>query len=106
MRSTIERSPRERFCVGRWISSSVASTAPQWLCPSTTTSRTPKRSTANSMLPTWEDATTLPAMRITKRSPSPWSKTVSTGTRESEQPSTTAKGFWPDTASLRCAASR
>ena len=40
-------------------------------------------------------ATILPATRITKRSPSPWSKTISGGTRESEQQTTIAKGFCP-----------
>ena len=43
----------------------------------------------------------LPATRITNRSPRPWSKTSSTGTRESEQPRITANGFWPATNSLR-----
>ena len=73
----------------------VASIAPHWLWPSTTTSRVPKRSAANSMLPIWDGATMLPATRMTNRLPNPWSKTTSTGTRESEQPSTTANGAWP-----------
>src|ERR1700686_3805918 len=36
----------------------------------------------------------LPATRMTKRSPKPWSKTISTGTRESEQPRMAANGSW------------
>ncbi|MEY4186331.1 MAG: hypothetical protein RIT02_1365 [Planctomycetota bacterium] len=36
---------------------------------------------------------TLPAMRVTKRSPNPWSKTISMGTRESAQSRKRAKGF-------------
>ena len=53
------------------IASSVAVIAPQCVCPITTTSRVPKRSAANSTLPTWEGETTLPATRMTNRSPSP-----------------------------------
>src|SRR5437762_9379919 len=37
----------------------------------------------------------LPATRITKRSPKPWPKTSSAGTRESEQPRMIANGSWP-----------
>ena len=37
----------------------------------------------------------FPATRMTKRSPSPWSKINSAGTRESEQPRTIAKGACP-----------
>src|SRR4051794_36859492 len=36
----------------------------------------------------------LPATRMTKRSPSPWSKMISAGTRESEQPRMMAMGDW------------
>ena len=51
--------------------------------------------------PTPEGATTLPARRITNRSPSPWSNTSSAGTRESEQPRMIAKGCWPAASSAR-----
>src|SRR5262249_1961687 len=98
---TIERRLRECASFGRRSSSSVAVTAPHWEWPSTTTSRVPNRSAANSTLPICEGATTLPATRITKRSPSPWSNTISAGTRESEQPSTIANGSWPVTSSAR-----
>src|SRR3982074_3636637 len=43
----------------------------------------------------------LPATRITKRSPSPWSKTISTGTRESEHPRMAANGSCPAVSSAR-----
>ena len=56
---------------GRCSSSMVASIAPQDECPSTTTSRVPKRSAANSTLPISDGATMLPATRITNRSPGP-----------------------------------
>ena len=75
--------------------------APHWECPSTTTSRVPNRSAANSTLPTWDGATMFPATRMTKRSPSPWSKTSSAGTRESEQPRMMAKGSCPAVSSSR-----
>ena len=45
--------------------------APQREWPSTTTSRVPKRAAANSTLSTCDGATTLPATRMTNRSPSP-----------------------------------
>ena len=51
--------------------SSVAWIAPQEVWPMTTTSRVPKRSAANSTLPTWDGATMLPATRMTNRSPMP-----------------------------------
>ena len=47
------------------------------------------------MEPTTEGATMFPAIRTTKRSPNPWSKRISTGVRESEQPSTIANGRVP-----------
>src|SRR4051812_30246132 len=43
----------------------------------------------------------LPATRITNRSPSPWSKTISAGTRESEQPRMIANGCCPAATSER-----
>src|SRR5882672_788975 len=43
----------------------------------------------------------LPATRITKRSPSPWSNTISAGTRESEQPRMMANGSWPAATCVR-----
>ena len=54
---------------------------------------------ANSMEPTTEGATMFPAIRTTKRSPNPWSKRISTGVRESEQPDTIANRRWSRTAS-------
>ena len=90
--STIESRLRDRCSSGRVIARSSASMAPQPVWPMTTTSRVPKRSAANSTLPTCDGATMLPATRMTNRSPSPWSNTISAGTRESEQPSTIANG--------------
>ena len=43
----------------------------------------------------------LPATRMTNRSPSPWSKTISAGTRESEQPRMMANGSCSAATSLR-----
>jgi hypothetical protein len=45
------------------------------------------------MLAIKDGAAMLPATRITNKSPRPASKTVSAGTRESEQVKTIAKGF-------------
>jgi hypothetical protein len=42
-----------------------------------------------------------PSTRMTKRSPKPWSKTNSAGTRESEQPRTIANGSCPATSAAR-----
>src|SRR5882757_9881697 len=75
--------------------------APHLECPSTTTRRAVNRSIANSTLPTCEGATMLPATRNTNRSPSPWSKMISTGTRESEHPRIVANGSWPPVSSAR-----
>jgi len=75
-----------------WSACTVAETAPQRVWPITTTSRVPNWAAANSMEPTTEGATTLPAMRTTNRSPKPSSKRISTGVRESEHPSTMANG--------------
>ena len=101
MRSTIERRFRDWSVDGRPISSSVARIAPQREWPSTTTSRAPVRAAANSTLPTCDGATMLPATRMTKRSPRPWSNTISAGTRESEQPRMTANGSWLGAVSSR-----
>src|SRR5262245_31712679 len=46
------------------------------------------------MLPTTTSSTTSPAVRTTKMSPKVTSKTSSGGTRESEQLTITANGFW------------
>src|SRR5262245_31312315 len=100
-RSTIERRLRESVVAFPKSSSSVAAIAPHWEWPSTTTSRVPNRSAANSTLPICDGATTLPATRMTNRSPSPWSNTISAGTRESEQPRMMAEGSWPATSSAR-----
>jgi hypothetical protein len=48
---------------------------------------------------------TLPATRITNRSPRPWSKTSSGGTRLSAQEMMVANGFWPPASDLRRARS-
>src|SRR5207247_2241918 len=69
-------------------------TAPQLVCPSTTMSFAPTL-TAYSRLPSSSSFTTLPPTRTAKMSPIPWSKTISTGARESMQPSTATKGNWP-----------
>src|SRR4051794_18512983 len=50
--------------------------------------------TANSMSPMIVSSRIAAALRPTNRSPRPWSNTVSTGTRESMQPSTNAYGAW------------
>jgi hypothetical protein len=91
--------PRFGDCAsgGRRISSIVAATAPQSEWPSTTINRVPRLAAANSALPISDGATILPATRITNRSPRFWSNTISTGTLESEQPSTTAIGLCPST---------
>ena len=78
----------------------VAVIAPQRVCPMTTTRREPNCEAANSIEPTTEGATMLPAMRTTNRSPKPWSKRISTGVRESEQPRMMAKGRWAAAASF------
>ena len=101
MRSTIDCRLRDWFSVGRCSSSRVAVTAPHFECPSTTTSRVPNCEAANSTLPTSDGATMLPATRITKRSPSPWSKISSAGTRASEQPRMMASGSCSDGSSGR-----
>src|SRR2546425_1261486 len=69
-------------------------TAPQLVCPSTTMSFAPTL-TAYSRLPSSSSFTTLPPTRTAKTSPIPWSKTISTGARESMHPSTATKGNWP-----------
>lgn len=101
MRSTIERRFGDWLSVGRRSSSSVARTAPHREWPRTTMSRVPNRSAANSTLPIWEGATMFPATRMTNRSPRPWSKTISAGTRESEHPRMMANGSWPAANSMR-----
>src|SRR5262245_56735924 len=79
----------------------VAATAPQRVWPRTTTSREPNCAAANSMDPTTEGATMLPAIRTTKRSPKPSSNRISTGVLESEQPRTMANGRCASVASSR-----
>src|SRR5713226_6550946 len=62
------------------------------------TRETPSSARPYSMLPltkTPAPPITLPATRTTKRSPTPWSKSISGGTRESAQPTITAMGCWP-----------
>mmetsp|Transcript_49155 Transcript_49155/g.149641 ORF Transcript_49155/g.149641 Transcript_49155/m.149641 type:complete len:256 (-) Transcript_49155:12-779(-) len=72
-----------------WI---AAFTAPQASCPMTTRTLTFRWCTAYCSDANVDVARPLPATRMTKMSPSPWSKTISTGTRESEQPSTATAG--------------
>src|SRR5262245_1000633 len=73
--------------------------APHSLWPSTTTSGTPSSATPYSMLPFTRAAplglTTFPATRTMNRSPTPWSKISSGGTRESAQPTMMAPGRCP-----------
>src|SRR2546422_4341516 len=92
IRSTIARNPGDWSGVGRRSSSMVVTIAPHAVCPSTTTSRVPNRSAANSTLPTCDGATMFPATRITNRSPNPCPNTNSAGTRASEHPRMMAKG--------------
>src|SRR4051812_28160725 len=75
--------------------------APHCVCPITSTRRVPYRAAANSTLPTCEGATMLPATRMTNRSPNPWSKISSAGTRESEHPRTMANGCCPAAKAMR-----
>ena len=70
----------------------VAVIAPQRVWPITTTRREPNCDAANSIDPTIDGATMFPATRTTNRSPKPWSKRISTGVRESEQPRMIANG--------------
>jgi hypothetical protein len=58
---------------GRPFSSArtVAEIAPHRVCPITTTSREPNCEAANSIEPTTDGATILPAIRTTNRSPKP-----------------------------------
>jgi hypothetical protein len=85
--------------------SSEAATAPHESCPSTTTSGTSRNSTAYSMLPSTSGPITCPAVRITNRSPRPWSKMISAASRESEQPNSTANGRCPGASAARRPAS-
>jgi hypothetical protein len=66
-------------------------TAPQRVWPSTTISFAPTLA-AYSRLPSSSSFTTFPATRTPKTSPRPWSKTISTGARESMHASTAANG--------------
>ena len=61
--------------------------------------------TPNSSEPRTPVSTTWPAVRMTKRSPSPMSKMISAATRESAQPKKTASGRWPWARLCRRAAS-
>src|SRR5215471_1246773 len=75
-------------------------TAPQAVWPMTTMSLTPTTLTAYSRDPRLSALTTFPATRMLKRSPMAWSKTNSTGTRESMQLRTAAKGYCPPADAL------
>mmetsp|Transcript_26458 Transcript_26458/g.66573 ORF Transcript_26458/g.66573 Transcript_26458/m.66573 type:complete len:203 (+) Transcript_26458:115-723(+) len=70
----------------------AAPTAPHASCPSTSTSLTLRAAMAYSMEAMVKAVATLPATRTTNSFPKDWSNTISTGTRESEQPRMAAKG--------------
>lgn len=78
----------------------AASTAPQRVWPRTTTRGHPRWEHAYSTLPRMLESTTLPATRITNRSPIPHENIASGISRESEQQTTTAKGCCPSAAVL------
>src|SRR4051794_20450906 len=80
---------------GRRYASTAPETAPQPLWPKITTTRTLSLSAlrAKSTLPMQTSPSTLPATRITNRSLKPWPKSISVGTRASEQPTTTPNGL-------------
>ena len=73
----------------------AACTAPHRSCASTTTSGTPSTATAYSIDAIAEALATWPALRITKRSPRPWSNSTSAATRESLQPEERGDGRLP-----------
>lgn len=83
----------------------VAATAPHESWPRTTTRGQFSTLAPYSMLPSTSGPVTWPAVRTTNRSPSPWSKMISAARRESEQPKSTAKGFWAGAISERRSAS-
>ena len=70
---------------GSGLPSSVACTAPHLVWPSTIMVFTPSASTPYSKVPVASTQFTKPAVRTGNRSPTPWSKMISSGTRESEQ---------------------
>mmetsp|Transcript_116168 Transcript_116168/g.227873 ORF Transcript_116168/g.227873 Transcript_116168/m.227873 type:complete len:230 (-) Transcript_116168:56-745(-) len=75
--------------------------APHCVWPRKRMNFTPRAPTLNSKLPTREPSAlvnVLPALRSTKRSPGLASKRISTGARESAQPTTEAKGLCPRAA--------
>ena len=86
---------------GRRYESTAPVTAPQPRCPIMTMHLTLslRAFSANSMLPMQTSPRTLPATRMTKRSLKPCPNSISSGTRASEQPTTTANGaclgIWP-----------
>ncbi len=90
-----ERDRDQNFC-GRKYASTAPVTAPQPLWPSMTTTRMLSLSalSAKSTLPMQTSPNTFPATRITNKSLNPWPKSISVGTRASEQPTTTANGVW------------
>ena len=57
---------------------------------------------ANSRLPRMSSSTMLPATRALKRSPIPWSNTISAGTRESTHETTLASGYCAASVALTC----
>lgn len=91
-------SARYWMCAGRRspVSSAwtAAPTAPQDWWPRTSTRGISSSRTPYATLPRTASSSTSPAERTVRRSPSPWSKTSSGGTRESTQPRTSAKGCW------------
>ena len=80
---------------GSGLPASVALTAPHLVCPSTTMVCTPSACTPYSNVPLDSWLSKLPATRFTNRSPTPMSKMISTGTRESAQLRTPIEGICP-----------
>src|SRR6185295_7909228 len=69
-----------------------ALTAPQAAWPSTMSTRVPSTATPYSILEMISEVAMLPATRLTNTCPMLWSNMSSTGTRESAQERTDAKG--------------
>ena len=77
-----------------FATSIAALTAPQLLCPSTSTTFTPSTATAYSVLPSVPVSTVFPAIRETNRLPR-WMSNISVGEiRESAHVMIAANGFW------------
>ncbi len=68
-------------------------TAPQLVCPITSTNFAPDNAQANSILPRMSSFATFPATRLLNKSPIPESKMISAGALESIQLKITAAGY-------------